>query len=48
MRAGDEAGVAGTPAFFINGRPLYGAATFEKFKEVIDAELVGPRAEVKQ
>jgi protein-disulfide isomerase len=46
MEAGDEAGVAGTPAFFINGRPLFGAATFEKFKEVIDAELEGPRAQV--
>jgi protein-disulfide isomerase len=41
MRAGDDAGVAGTPAFFVNGRPLYGAASFEKFKEVIDAELEG-------
>lgn len=39
MRAGEEAGVSGTPSFFINGRPVYGAATFERFKEIIDGEL---------
>ena len=33
------AGVNGTPAFFINGRSLSGAQPFEKFKEMIDAEL---------
>jgi predicted DsbA family dithiol-disulfide isomerase len=38
-KAGEEAGVSGTPAFFINGRPLSGAQPFEKFKEIIDAEL---------
>jgi protein-disulfide isomerase len=38
-KAGDEAGVNGTPAFFINGRPLGGAVPFEKFKEIIDYEL---------
>jgi protein-disulfide isomerase len=44
VRAGDAAGVTGTPAFFVNGRPLYGAASFEKFKEIIDRELAaGPR-----
>ena len=36
---GTEAGVTGTPAFFINGRMLSGAQPFEKFKEVIDDEL---------
>jgi protein-disulfide isomerase len=36
---GNEAGVTGTPAFFINGRMLSGAQPFEKFKEVIDEEL---------
>jgi predicted DsbA family dithiol-disulfide isomerase len=39
IRAGDAAGVAGTPAFFINGRPLPGAVSVERFREVIDAEL---------
>ena len=38
-KAGEEAGVSGTPAFFINGRPLSGAQPFEKFKEIIDHEL---------
>jgi len=38
-KAGEEAGVSGTPAFFINGRMLSGAQPFEKFKEVIDTEL---------
>lgn len=36
---GVMAGVNGTPAFFINGRPLSGAQPFEKFKEIIDEEL---------
>ncbi len=36
---GNKVGVNGTPAFFINGRMLSGAQPFEKFKEVIDAEL---------
>ncbi len=32
-------GARGTPAFFINGRPLSGAQPFEAFKKVIDEEL---------
>lgn len=36
---GQEAGVRGTPAFFINGRFLSGAQPFEQFKQLIDAEL---------
>lgn len=39
IRAGSEAGVDGTPAFFINGRMLSGAQPYEAFKEVIDDEL---------
>jgi protein-disulfide isomerase len=39
--AGKEAGVSGTPAFFINGRMISGAQPFEKFKEIIDQELAG-------
>jgi protein-disulfide isomerase len=39
LRAGEEAGVSGTPAFFINGRPLSGAQPFSEFKRVIDEEL---------
>ncbi len=36
---GAKVGVSGTPAFFVNGRMLSGAQPFEKFKELIDAEL---------
>jgi protein-disulfide isomerase len=39
VKAGQEAGVSGTPAFFINGRELTGAQPFETFKKVIDEEL---------
>jgi protein-disulfide isomerase len=38
-KAGEEAGVTGTPAFFINGRMISGAQPYEQFKELIDAEL---------
>jgi predicted DsbA family dithiol-disulfide isomerase len=37
--AGARYGVSGTPAFFINGRPLVGAQPFEAFARVIDDEL---------
>jgi len=39
MQAGQEYGVSGTPAFFVNGRPLIGAQPFEAFQQVIDDEL---------
>jgi len=39
IRAAEEVGVNGTPAFFINGRPLSGAQPFETFKRIIDEEL---------
>jgi len=39
QKAGSEAGVNGTPAFFINGILLSGAQPYEKFKDVIDREL---------
>jgi protein-disulfide isomerase len=39
IKAGDEVGVDGTPAFFINGRMLSGAQPFEAFKRIIDEEL---------
>ena len=38
-RGGQQAGVSGTPAFFINGRFLSGAIPFERFQAVIDEEL---------
>lgn len=38
-QAGSDAGVEGTPTFFINGRVLVGAQPIDKFKTIIDAEL---------
>ena len=48
QKAGEDVGVTGTPAFFINGIPLSGALPFEKFKEVIDQELVRSRSKTAQ
>ena len=39
IRMGNDAGVNGTPAFFINGRMISGAQPFEVFKKIIDEEL---------
>lgn len=40
VAAGDQAGVSGTPAFFVNGLPLTaGARSADEFAKVIDAEL---------
>jgi predicted DsbA family dithiol-disulfide isomerase len=36
---GARLGVSGTPAFFVNGRPLVGAQPFAAFAQVIDEEL---------
>jgi protein-disulfide isomerase len=36
---GGNAGVQGTPGFFINGKLLSGAQPYQAFKQVIDAEL---------
>jgi protein-disulfide isomerase len=36
---GQQLGVTGTPAFFINGRFLSGAQPFEAFQAIIDEEL---------
>lgn len=38
---GSKAGVNGTPASFINGRLISGAAPFSDFKKIIDEELSG-------
>lgn len=37
--AGLDAGVKGTPVFFINGRPLVGAYPFNAFQKIIEEEL---------
>ncbi len=39
LQDGINAGVTGTPAFFINGIPVSGAQPFEVFKSIIDSEL---------
>jgi protein-disulfide isomerase len=39
VKDGEEAGVNGTPAFYINGRMISGAQPFEVFKKIIDEEL---------
>ena len=39
LKAGEEAGVNGTPAFYINGRMISGAQPFDVFKTIIDEEL---------
>jgi predicted DsbA family dithiol-disulfide isomerase len=39
LQAGSEAGVTGTPAFFINGIPLRGAVPAADFQRIIDQEL---------
>jgi len=41
FRQGEELGVSGTPAYFVNGRMLSGARPLESFTELVDAELVG-------
>jgi len=35
LKAGVDAGITGTPGFFINGRALRGAVPFEYFEAVI-------------
>lgn len=39
IQDGQNVGVSGTPAYFINGKFLSGAQPFEKFKAIIDEEL---------
>jgi len=41
LRQGEELGVTGTPAYFVNGRMLSGARPLEVFTELIDSELAG-------
>jgi protein-disulfide isomerase len=39
QKAGEEAGVSGTPAFFVNGIYINGAVPYEQFKDTLDREL---------
>jgi protein-disulfide isomerase len=36
---GNGAGVTGTPGFFINGVPLFGAQPVAEFEKIIDSQL---------
>jgi protein-disulfide isomerase len=47
MAQGRDLGVDGTPAFFINGRPMTGAQPFEKFESTIDEELAGGQKQAR-
>lgn len=39
LKDGEEVEVSGTPTFFINGRKLTGARSYEEFKKIIDEEI---------
>jgi protein-disulfide isomerase len=39
MAAGKDAGVQGTPTFYINGKSIPGAVPYEQFKAAVDAAL---------
>jgi protein-disulfide isomerase len=43
IAAADAVGVNGTPAFFINGRSIDGAQSFDVFKKIIDEELAAKK-----
>lgn len=38
-------GVQGTPTFFVNGRTLSGAASYERLREMVEAELAAAKRE---
>lgn len=38
-RSGEQLGVTGTPAFFVNGRRLSGALPYNQFKKIFEEEL---------
>jgi protein-disulfide isomerase len=39
IRAGEAAGVTGTPAFFVNGIPLKGARDADELSRIVESEL---------
>lgn len=46
--SGDDVEASGTPHFFVNGQRLVGSQPYEKFKALVDAELVKAEARVTQ
>lgn len=47
MQAGQQVGVSATPSFFVNGMPLSGAASYERFKELVDTALEQTKSAAK-
>src|SRR5690606_25887207 len=47
LALGRQLGARGTPAFRINGKTLSGAQPYDKFKEIIDAELAAAEGLLK-
>ena len=45
IRAGEAAGVTGTPAFFVNGIPLKGARDADELSRIVETELKRLRSE---
>jgi len=43
LAAGREAGVQGTPAYFVNGKPVFGAESVDVFRRLIEQELGAKR-----
>jgi protein-disulfide isomerase len=41
QRESEQAGVRGTPTFYVNGQPLVGAQPFEAFQAVIESKIKG-------
>jgi predicted DsbA family dithiol-disulfide isomerase len=41
-------GITGTPAFFVNGRPIVGAQPFDEFARVILEELETAGVDIEQ
>jgi protein-disulfide isomerase len=44
----ERLGANGTPAFYVNGRPLLGAYPFESFKQLIDEEMAKAEAAISK
>ena len=48
IEEGESLGVQGTPTFFINGRPVHGLPSTERFLEIVEEELAVANAAKKE
>lgn len=48
VEEGESLGVQGTPTFFINGRPVHGLPSSERFLEIVEEELAVASAVKKE